>query len=262
MENKKEWYELIFCVYGCATIEKYKKEIEKINETWGKRSKSFPNVKLLYFLGEEPVEGFDGEEYIYLKGVENDYMSSTYKQYLGLKYIYENYRYSFVFMCGTDTYVNVDKMLYLIKCYHPSEKLYIGGHGYNRTIGDINCYFHDGGGGILVTSALLESLYPLLEDLQRKWIIVCKKNKLTEVVHSADVGIVYFLYKYVSNYKIITLDELFKHCSHKGITYDLNNAFKQCCKKIDITKIVTCHRMLPEDFDEYTKLLIENNYYV
>ena len=44
-------YDIIFCIFGCDTIPKYKNEILKINETWGKIALQY-NIKLLYFLGE------------------------------------------------------------------------------------------------------------------------------------------------------------------------------------------------------------------
>ena len=40
-------YDIIFCIFGCDTIPKYKNEILKINETWGKIALQY-NIKLLY----------------------------------------------------------------------------------------------------------------------------------------------------------------------------------------------------------------------
>src|SRR5579864_507725 len=99
--------DLVICVFGCVTIEKYKQELLKIVETWGKHAKE-RNVKVLYFLGEEQMDmtGKDhgsnlgvsdaiGENFIYMKGVTNDKLSASYKQNLGLKYIYEKYNPAF-----------------------------------------------------------------------------------------------------------------------------------------------------------------------
>jgi hypothetical protein len=86
-----EEYDIIICIYGCITSEKYKNQIEMINKTWGRQC--IKNIKLLYFLGEERVEGFDDERYIYLQNISNDYVSASYKQFLGLKYIIENYKF-------------------------------------------------------------------------------------------------------------------------------------------------------------------------
>ena len=83
---------IIICVFGCVTVEKYKLQVQQINETWGNRAKNFNNIKILFFLGEEKVDEFSSEEYIYLPSVQNDYISASYKQNLGLKYIFDNHK--------------------------------------------------------------------------------------------------------------------------------------------------------------------------
>ena len=102
IDNVEKANNIIFCIFGCDTIDGYKKEILKIKETWGKATQ-LPTDKppegatasdsnhLLFFLGEEGP--FTGDEYIHLENVENDYLSASYKQYGGLKYIYENYNF-------------------------------------------------------------------------------------------------------------------------------------------------------------------------
>ena len=82
----KPFFNIIFCIYGCDTIEVYKKEILKVKDTWGKVSNLY---KLLFFLG---VEGdIQDPDCIHLENVNNDYLSAGFKQYGGLKYIYENF---------------------------------------------------------------------------------------------------------------------------------------------------------------------------
>jgi len=154
-------YNLIICIFACDTIQTYRNEIIKINETWGKKIKD--NIKLLFFLGEEKTD-LIGDNYVNLKGVKNDYLSASYKQFLGLKYIYEMYNPNFVFCCGTDTYINIDKLVnYIINFnFNPNSNLYIGGHGDFRQIGDKNIYFHSGGAGFLLTNGCLDKLYPIL----------------------------------------------------------------------------------------------------
>ena len=41
----KPFYNIMFCIFACDTIERYKKEIKKIKETWGKNNL----LKLNYF---------------------------------------------------------------------------------------------------------------------------------------------------------------------------------------------------------------------
>ena len=75
--------------------------------------------KILYFLGEQKI--LDGEKFIHLPGVGDDYLSATYKQWYGLKYIFEKYKSKFTIFIGTDTYVNIPKCLDLIKKYEDAD---------------------------------------------------------------------------------------------------------------------------------------------
>jgi hypothetical protein len=93
---------LIFDIFGCATVDKYKQEILKINETWGKTAEEL-GVKILFFLGEEKTDLIDDSKYIYLNNIDNTHSSAAHKQYLGLKYIHDNYDADFIFICGTYT---------------------------------------------------------------------------------------------------------------------------------------------------------------
>ena len=82
-------YKCIICIYGCINQEKYKNQIKKIKETYEKCNKN-DKIKILYFLGENKCNDYHCDNFIYLKNVSDDYMSASYKQHLGLKYIYEN----------------------------------------------------------------------------------------------------------------------------------------------------------------------------
>ena len=50
-------YDICICIFGCVTIEKYRKQIDLVNHTWGKWCMKNNNVKILYFLGEEKIIG-------------------------------------------------------------------------------------------------------------------------------------------------------------------------------------------------------------
>lgn len=254
----KERCELIICVFACATIPKYKDEILKIEETWGKRALQ-KGVKVLYFLGEEPTDLQDESKYIYLKNVKNDYESASDKQNLGLKYICENYSADFVFVCGSDTYINIDKILEFIKNYNCEEPLYIGGHGDKRFIGDFNCYFHSGA-GFLLSKECLHLIYPKLWNMFLEWTNICIKYGCIYLISACDVAISYFLQNVLgSGLKIITLNDNFIGCNHKGLSD--NNTFYCCGDKIKPCNIISCHRMTLSDFDELTDILERNNYF-
>jgi len=248
----KKKYKLVICIFACATIKKYKDEILKINETWGQRAEE-KGVKVLFFLGEELTD-LTGDKYIYLKGIKNDYNSAADKQNLGLKYIYENYITDFVFVCGTDTYPNIDKLLSYLDIFADNKHLYIGGHGDYRQIGNEEIYFHSGGAGFLLSNKLLQFLYPLLWNLKERWEEICDQNNTPYLKVACDVTIAY----YVKQFHIIK-NSAFISCNHKGYCYD--NTYSCCVGKLKINEIISCHNMTLTDFDEYTKLLEDNNYY-
>ena len=124
------------CVFGCITMPKYCLQVLKIQETWGKRAEETHGVPVYYFLGEERLPGLDHPELwrtstrlVFLPGVGNDYQSASFKQNRGIKYILDHHpEVEFVFVCGTDTFLNIDALLRLLTFMHPDEKLYIGGH--------------------------------------------------------------------------------------------------------------------------------------
>jgi hypothetical protein len=244
-------YNLIICIFACDTIQTYRNEIIKINETWGKKIKD--NIKLLFFLGEEKTD-LIGDNYINLKGVKNDYLSALYKQFLGLKYIYEMYNPNFVFCCGTDTYINIDKLVnYIINFnFNPNSNFYIGGHGDFRQIGYKNIYFHSGGAGFLLTNGCLDKLYPILENACDKWITICTINNIKYLETACDVAIAYYL-QTETNTTILIDNVSFLNCNHKGMV-----GLYSCHPYIEIDKIITCHNMSSFDFDELYNYLSAN----
>ena len=124
------------CVFGCITMPKYCLQVLKIQETWGKRAEETHGVPVYYFLGEERLPGLNHPELwrtstrlVFLPGVGNDYQSASFKQNRGIKYILDHHpEVEFVFVCGTDTFLNIDALLRLLTFMNPDEKLYIGGH--------------------------------------------------------------------------------------------------------------------------------------
>lgn len=250
-------FKLVVCIFACATVQKYKDEILKIEQTWGKRAEE-KGVKVLYFLGEEPTDLINDEKYIYIKNVGNDYASASYKQNLGLKYIYENYNAEFVFTCGSDTYVNIDKMLEYINHFDSSKNLYIGGDGAYRQVGYENVYYHSGGSGFIISKPVLKVLYPILQTLQNEWINICNQNNVQYLIVACDV-LVGYIVKRIENIEIIESQNAFKGwCNYKGYA---NNTIVCCVDKINISEIISCHYMTLQDFDEFTSILENNNYF-
>ena len=211
---------IIICLFGCATNEKYKNQIHNINETWIKKAKE-RNIITLFFLGEEQTD-LVGENYIYLKGVGNDYLSASYKQDLGLKYIYENYNdIEFVFVAGTDVYINIDNLLTNISSLNHEKNLYIGNlycSPRQRTVKDTDFYFHDGGVGFILSKSLLHNLYPRLQTMQNIWYDLIISD-IPSYIYACDVKIAYFIHNYVKDFEIKYLK--FENCYDYG-NYNFN----------------------------------------
>lgn len=266
---------LVICVYACATVDKYRDQIRSIRKTWGKLcnitttdgvSENIPesvndivsgNVKLLFFLGEEPTtDEFIGDEFIYLPGVKNDYLSASYKQYLGLKYVYEKYGFDFVLCCGTDTYLNIPKLVRHLDAYSPNISSYIGGHGCVRTLYNKDYEYHSGGPGFMLSYECIRNLYPILSDnLVTDWLHVCNENGKPDLYGACDVSISYYLQKANIQTEVVKYDGLqFTHCNYMGIPCHVG--------EIDITELISCHLMTPIDFELYTDLLLMNRFYL
>jgi hypothetical protein len=251
----KQKYKVIISIFGCVTKPKFKNEILKINETWGKRCEEL-GLKVLFFLGEEKTDLIDDKKYIYLKNVGNDYESASYKQNLGFKFIYENFEFDYIYTCGTDTYLNVDNLLVYLDTLDKAKYLYIGGHGDFRKIGDDYIYFHFGGGGITLTNSIIQKLYPKLDTIDNEWKQICISKNVNDLIPACDVLLAYYINKF--NCEIIKNDNFYS-CNYKG--YSWNNTYRCCSDKIKIPDIISCHHMSLTEFDEYTTILKSNNYF-
>jgi hypothetical protein len=253
-----EDYDLIIVIYACYTITKYREQVMLLNETWVKKCADYKNIKVLYFLGEQKIDEFIDTEtikYINLPGVRDDYFSATYKQFLGLKYVKENYNSKFIIAVGTDTYLNIPKLLLYIKNFDYNENLYIGGHGCVRDICSKKYYFHSGGPGFIITCGCLEKLYSILPTLINDWIILCITNNIQNLITACDVAISYYLQQPEINSTIIKTNDLsFLHCNYLGYPCHIN--------QVEMSNIISCHLMSPIDFINFTNILNSNNFFI
>jgi len=253
-----EEYDLIIVIYACYTITKYKEQINILNNTWVKKCTEYKNIKVLYFLGEQKIDEFVDTEnikYINLPGVSDDYLSATYKQFLGLKYVKENYNAKFIIAFGTDTYLNIPKLLLFIDKFDYNDNLYIGGHGCVREIASAKYYFHAGGPGFIITRGCLIKLYSILHNLTNDWINLCNTNNIKYLIPACDVAISYYLQQPDIDSKIIKTNDLsFIHCNYRGHPCHIN--------QIDISNIIGCHQMSPIDFINFTNILDKNNFFI
>ncbi len=267
------FYNIIFCVFACDTIEQYRNEILKVKETWGKDPKALksplePTVKepkptekdqsesykVLFFLGE--TGPFIGEDYIHLENVDNDYMSASYKQYGGLEYIYNNYDFNYIFICGTDTYVCVERLIEYINSnpqITPNKPLVFGGHGDTRNICKESVYFFSGGAGIVLTKKTMEIIYPELKTMHEEWLWICGENGYITYAPACDLALCYFLKR--NQIVFMNVANRFFNCNYMGC-YNNRGTYISCCESIINHKtIVSCHNMTLVDFDAFTAIL-------
>jgi hypothetical protein len=241
---------LAVCVFACVTKEEYSKQVDKIIETWGIDADN-NSVPIYFFLGEENNDKYNGEKFVYLKGVANDYLSASYKQWLGLKYIYENYDAEFVICCGTDTFINIPKLLKYLEKFDCNEKLYIGGKTRPIGINDKVYYWHSGGPGFVLSKKILEIFYPKLHNIMDTWISICNIDNVIKrytLYPCCDVGMGYFANQ-EADAKLIRDDLAFVDCNHKN-------------KKIKLSNVLSLHHMKSNDCDDYYKILKTNNYFL
>lgn len=253
-----EEYDLIIVIYACYTITKYKDQIIMLNNTWVKKCEDYKNIKVLYFLGEQKVDNFidtQTTKYINLPGVSDDYLSATYKQFLGLKYVKENYNAKFIITVGSDTYLNIPKLLLYINKFDHNENLYIGGHGCVREICSKKYYFHSGGPGFIITRGCLIKLYSILDNLTNDWINLCAMNNIEILTTACDVAISYYLQQPEIDSTIIKTNDLsFLHCNYQGYPCHINQP--------EMSNIISCHLMSPTDFINFTNILNSNNFFI
>lgn len=276
---------LAICVFGCITVPKYAMQIMKIQNSWGKRAEETWGVPVYYFLGEEQIPGIsdnpdglihDTTRLVYLKGVKNDYQSASHKQNLGIKYIMDqNPEIEFIYVCGTDTYVNIDRMMRFLNFIDPNEKLYIGGH-YNGTKlpldmvdneDQVETRFFFGGAGFILSKAMLKDLEPYLETMTDKWIEDSIRNKRKDLIAACDVMISYYVRKLGG--KPVTYYHRFYECNHIGQAdlqhmFDHNRYYECCDRHINQKNIITCHHMRdsPDEFKIFTDILRANNWFM
>jgi hypothetical protein len=227
---------------ACATEPAYKNEILTIEKTWGERALKL-GVKVLYFLGEEQTDLVDDKKYIYLKNVGNDYHSVIDKQNLGLKYIHDNYQTEFIFVCGTDTYINIDNMLLYINSFDSSKPLFIGGHGDYRTLRNKPYYFHCGGAGFIITGVCLNYIYSTLTSIKDEWHNICIESSREDLISACDVALSYYLQNIIgADLQIIENKQQFFGCNYKGIVHHKGVGPFMCCNNIIKLKMLDYQR--------------------
>ena len=255
--------EIYICIFGCITVEKYKNQIQKIKETWAQSKR----VRSYFFLGEERLPcdtTFEGEEFVYLPGVGNDYFSAIQKQTLGIQYIINHHpNVEWIYVCGTDTYVCVDKLIQFLGHFDCHKSLCIGGHQDVRTILGEEIPFFYGGAGFLLSRSALSQIHPRLDTMVEEWSNTCNVSGMTCLLPAGDCCIAYYVKQLGIQRSVFKYR--FYECNYQG-TIDLTDFLERnhglvqqdqdltvrnfnCCKECICTKnIITCHNMSLDDF--------------
>jgi hypothetical protein len=299
--------EIIICIFGCISVEKYATQIVKIIETWGEDAVRY-NIKYFIFLGEADKDSLSSlnfkeithkDKFVFLKGVGNDYASAGYKQNLGLKYIYEHHpTLDYVFVCGTDTFVNISKLHWFLSNLHDAiytpateiyqhlqrkprydkfandegrgicfeylkrtDALYIGGHSCDRVINGENISFHLGGAGFILNRVSLKKIYPYLGTMVEEW----KKlnGGVAEYDDACDLCIGFFAN--VLDFVFLQYWYYFADCCFRGLkrsAFDEDEYYVCCDSRVRHCDIISCHNMNSADIDEFIEILKQNDYYI
>ncbi|NDC54443.1 MAG: hypothetical protein EBZ74_09180 [Planctomycetia bacterium] len=253
----KPKYDLIFCIFGCIGVEKYRKEIVSIVQTWGKTVEDVKEKKVLILFFLKPsgdMSLFQDSKYIhfiYLDDIFDDYLSAADKQYKGLKYIYEHYHASWIYVCGTDTFVHVQRLLDKLDKYDPEKPYFIGGNDCVRKVSSHTIPFHSGGPGFVFSHVVLKQIYPQLMTFQSSWSILCREAKREYLISACDVSFAFL----IQSFSIFeTLSSCFFNSNFRGNAY--NNSWKlNEPLSIYSPDMLACHHMTPHDFSELYSLL-------
>jgi hypothetical protein len=169
--NPKINCKLCILVFGCVVVEKYKDDIDGIINTWGIKCDEL-EVPYFIFVGKNIAEYENNKHFVALedKGVIDDYNSAAYKQYLGMQWILSRYDPEFLYIIGSDTYVNVEEMLKVVNSYNPENLFFIGNGMYMCHIIEYNIHMHPGGAGFILSRKALEVLKPYLYKFQERWV--------------------------------------------------------------------------------------------
>ncbi len=150
------------------------------------------------------------------KDVGEDYLSATYKQFLGLKVMYERFPNSeWFFVTGCDAYVYSKNLCALLSKYDSQKDYYIGGHFGKRNVNNTDITFAFGGPGFALSASLLKKLLPHID-------FILKDYTNYEIMKNGacDVTIAYYLLKLFGIEP--TFEEGFYHCQpykYPGVQY-------------------------------------------
>ena len=195
-------------VMTCASKDIYRQELVACNNTWGKHCEEW-DIPVYFFSGDRKygVSKIENPRLIYLDDVGDDYLSATDKQWLGLKYMFDNDPADFYCILGTDNYVWPDKVFPVMEKYIGCGAIVVSGYQQERTIGRRRLVFPFGGSGIFISHAAVEKIYSRLTTFRKEWCErICRNEDLNP---ACDVALAYLCEEYsipmVREYPFYTL---------------------------------------------------------
>jgi len=192
------------------------------------RSAEHPDTELGYHIAPQMI---------HFSKAGDDYMSATYKQWYGLRYLYTVYTdYDFFLIAGTDNYIECSKLLEELRGLDPTKPLYIGGHTGSQDIG-YKLAFHFGGGGIILSKAALKELDIVNNVVSyiEEWAAKCKTLPNGSVLLPAcDVALAFFAERV--NLGFISKTGMYA-CNWMGKLEGCH-----CCH-LNYPELITCHFM-------------------
>jgi len=185
---------------------KYINQINTCNITWAADIPQNKNIIVRYFCGESTDYHPDLHESVkyrcvHLPGVQDDMMSASDKQWLGLKFCYINFKSKFYLVVGTDNYINLERTSLILSKYNYNVPLVIGGIHQERYINSKSLFaqkitFPLGGSGIFISRAALKILEPKLHTFKTDFINICHNGQNYTLDTACDVAMSYFCQKY------------------------------------------------------------------
>ncbi len=169
----------------------------------------------------------DPPDWVRIYGVPDDDCLMSHLQWYAMQYAETYYRYQFLLLAETSTYVNLPKVIKEVlpqlhdtmhRCGNNSHvhsnhsndmnlnlnlnhvknqtasstALYVGGHGGTRTVQGKPLYYHDKDAGVLLSRACMQRVYPLLRDVRQwmeTWKTVCRASQAPAMAAARDIAL-------------------------------------------------------------------------
>lgn len=138
--------------------------------------------------------------------VQEDYQSATFKQFFGIKKIYEMHPdFDWLFITGCDAYVFKENLEKTLSEFDPTRDYFIGGHCGKAEVGGKIFFYPSGGPGFALSKALVEKIASRLDEMAHAWVANQTSHR-----SACDLAMAYFLSEW---YDIpLTYREGFYHC--------------------------------------------------